>query len=204
MKTWPYVWEGLAREPPQPQTEFRISTIQSASGWDSHCCYMLYNAQWPLSVHSLLWASQYTHGGDSWQRGSVTCDNLTCDFSGFFFFKEFLLLTICLCVSVCGYEHRLQMHWETSDLLRSVITHSCEPPDGVLGTDLWFSIKAVWFLLLSHPFSPEFSILWWKITSMWSSLFPFQTIAYMSCSTACCKAKPCDSWLHRVRVTEVC
>lgn len=77
-------------------------------------------------------------------------DSLTCDF----FLKDFLLLIICLCLSVYGYVHRLQMHWKTSDLRGHVITHSCEPPDGLLGTDLWFSVKAVWILLLSHPFSP--------------------------------------------------
>lgn len=106
--------------------------------------------QWPLNAQALLWASQYTHGGDSRQGGSVTYDSWTCDF----FLKDFLLLTICLCLSVYGEVHRLQMHWKTSDLRGPVITHSCEPPDGLLGTDLWFPVKAVWILLLSHPFSP--------------------------------------------------
>lgn len=106
--------------------------------------------RWPLNAQALLGASQYTHGGDSLHGGSVTYDSLTCNF----FLKDFLLLTICLCLSVYGYVHRLQMHWKTSDLRGPVIAHSCESPDGLLGTDLWFSVKAVWILLLSHPFSP--------------------------------------------------
>lgn len=125
---------------------FRPSSLQVDGIHPAATCWHHAVAFW---MHRLSFEPHNTPMGFPAER-ICDLDSLTCDF----FLKDFLLLTICLCLSVYGYVHRLQMHWKTSDLRGPVITHSCEPPDGLLGTDLWFSVKAVWILLLSHPFSP--------------------------------------------------